>query len=281
MAKQISSLGACSFYKKAGKLLLDLILLLSLESNAVVISAMGIVVGYSGCGQDGIYPPESYNYRAFTHIIRTGLSDDGSIVIPDGFFNIFLEKQAHLHGIKFLAALLGSRGQGANDWLSMCRNPLAESALFNNLEKIIVDHHYDGVDIDWEPGAGNDEDQAVYTQFVKDLRHRFPKWLISVDLWAGNDFYASHVSWKEISDLVDWINLMEYDFVTNGPRRATHNANLYTPTDPKSYGPSIDSSLSPLLGKYHFTAGKNGFGPRFFMGGLFSPIIWVGHFLRA
>ena len=246
------------------------VLYLCFSHDAWARPKKGLVIGCSIHWQDGVYPPESYNYEAFTHIIRTGIVNraDGSLSVPEGFFNPYLEKNAHRHGIKLLASLIGGFVSldtwKADNWLLMARNPQAEKALFDNLEKVITDNHYDGVDIDWEPSALNDEDQATFTQFMKDLRARFPKWTISVFVVLGGEYWASHLSWAEIADQVDLVDLMAYDYAGSWHSRVTHNSNLYLPANPKADDISIDGSVTLAVGKYHLPPEKTTLGLAFY-----------------
>src|SRR5579872_2640097 len=171
-----------------------------------------VVLGYSASWFDGIYPPESYNYDAFTHIARSFLipKANGDITVSGDFWNTDLEKMAHAHKVKLIASI-GGAAQDANNWLGMARDSKAEKHFFDGLEKLITANNYDGVDIDWEPSALTDPDQATYTQFMKDLRARFPKWIITTAL-GGGEWWAQHVSWSEVEKQVDFINLMTYDF---------------------------------------------------------------------
>ncbi len=237
-----------------------------LIQTAWALPSKGLVIGCSIFWEDGVYPPESYNYEAYSHIIRTGLANqaDGSITVPNGFFDPVLEKNAHLHGIKLLAALVGGGVVSADNWLLMARNPQAEKNLFDHLEKLIADNRYDGVDIDWEPSALNDADQATFTQFMKDLRQRFPQWIISVDLGLGGDYWAKHISWPEVAAQVDLVNLMAYDYAGAWHGRATHNSNLYPPADAKNGDLSMDGAVSLVLGKYHLPPEKVVLGLSFY-----------------
>jgi chitinase len=216
-----------------------------------------LVVGYSALWFDGLYPPQSYNYDAFTHILRAFLipKPDGTIVSQSGYWDADLERMAHAHGVKLLASL-GGAAPTADNWLSMARDPKAEKVFFDTLEKLITDHHYDGVDIDWEPSALTDADQATYTGFMKDLRARFPHWIISAALGAS-DYFGKHISWVEVANQVDWINWMAYDLAGKWSGHSVHDANLYAPKNPKmDSGSSIDKNLTLFETQYHLPPEK-------------------------
>src|SRR6185295_11187858 len=129
-----------------------------------------VVGGYSASWFDGMYPAESYNYDAFTHIFRCFLipKPNGEITVSGDFWNPELEKRAHEHGVKMIASI-GGASEKADHWLAMARNPKSLKKFFDGLDKLITENHYDGVDIDWEPSALTDADQATYTAFMKAL----------------------------------------------------------------------------------------------------------------
>lgn len=210
-----------------------------------------VVLGYSAAWTDRTYPPSAYDYASLTHIARSFLNPraDGSIAESSGFWNEDLERLAHAHGVKLLAAL-GGAAPDANHWLGMARDPSARERFFGELERLIRDHRYDGVDIDWEPSAQSAADQATFTDFMKALRQRFPKWVITTALGTG-DWNARHVSWREVAENVDYINLMTYVFAGPWTGHSAHNANLETPSDLQDGSPlSVARNVKDVLGKY-------------------------------
>lgn len=224
-----------------------------------------VVLGYSASWTDGSYPPSAYDYASLTHIARSFLIPhaDGQITESGGFWNEELERGAHQHGVKLLASL-GGAAPDANHWLGMARDSAARERFFKELEKLITQHHYDGVDIDWEPSAQTDPDQATYTEFMGALRQRFPKWIITTALGTG-DWSARHVSWREIAKNVDYINLMTYVFAGAWTGHSAHNANLGKPTDVNDGSPlSVRQNVDDIIHKYGVPAEKLTVGLAFY-----------------
>jgi chitinase len=224
-----------------------------------------VVLGYSAAWTDGTYPPSAYDYASLTHIARSFLSPhaDGHISDSGGFWSDELEQRAHAHGVKLLASI-GGAAPDANHWLSMARDQAALARFFDELQALIAQHHYDGVDIDWEPSAQTDPDQATYTAFMKALRQRFPKWIITTALGTG-DWNARHISWREIAANVDYINLMTYVFAGAWTGHSAHNANLYPPSDFSDGSPlSVATNVKDIIGKYGVPAEKLTVGLAFY-----------------
>ncbi len=120
-------------------------------------------------------------------------------------------------------------------------------------------HDLDGVDIDWEyPGLrGNDnvhrpEDRENFTAMMAELRQaldvegrsRSRQYLLTFAAGASPDFIA-HTEMEKVQAVVDFVNLMTYDFRTSDPI-AGHHANLYLhPADPKKR--SVDTAVRDFI----------------------------------
>ncbi len=224
-----------------------------------------VILGYSASWADGAYPPRFYDYGSLTHIARSFLQPhaDGRLTWSNDFWSPELEQNAHAHGVKLLASI-GGAADNANQWLEMARDPAAEQRFFGELAAQIGEHHYDGVDIDWEPSAQTDADQKTYTEFMRALRARFPNWVISTALPTG-EWSGRHISWSEIAASVDFINLMTYVFAGSWSGHSAHNANLYKPSsyaDPN--GIDIDSSVESLLKNHGLSRDKIVLGLAFY-----------------
>lgn len=113
-----------------------------------------VILGYSASWVDAVYPPAAYDYSGLTHIARSFLLPhaDGSLTSASDYWSDDLEQGAHAHGVKLLASV-GGAADNANEWLGMARDAAAKQRFFDSLEALIAAHHYDGVDIDWEPSA--------------------------------------------------------------------------------------------------------------------------------
>jgi chitinase len=120
-------------------------------------------------------------------------------------------------------------------------------------------HDIDGVDIDWEyPGLrGNNnlhrpEDRENFTAMMQELRQaldaegraRDRRYLLTFAAGAFPDFIAK-TEMDKVQTVVDFVNLMTYDFRTSDPI-AGHHANLYLhPADEKKR--SVDSAVRKFL----------------------------------
>jgi len=186
-----------------------------------------IVLGYSATWRDPNSPAECYNYDAITHLARAFLipHPDGKIEVPDGYFNPTMESLARKHGVKLLMSL-GGEASNADNWLSIARHQNYFRNFCDNLDKLLADHGYDGIDIDWEPSAVTTEDGLSFVSFLKSLRARFPDRIITTALGAS-EYWVGHFSWKEVTDNVDYVNVMTYDYSGGWGGRAAYASNLF------------------------------------------------------
>ena len=247
---------------------------LILTAKAAQARPNHVVIGYSACWLDELFPPAAYNYQALTHVARSFIktTDEGHITVPDDFFNPDLVRLAHANGVKVVASIGGWVDSSAN-WFSMASHPEYERRFFDELDGLITQNGYDGVDIDWEPGAQTDAERKVFTSFMKNLRARFPNWSLTTAVMVGEP-YASHMDWKEISSYVDYVGLMTYDFAGVFSDYAYHHANLYSVPGSKAQdGISVDETVRRVRDNYGVPKDKLLVGVPFY-GKLFHVDHW-------
>jgi chitinase len=142
----------------------------------------------------------------------------------------------------------------------LSRNTFADSVV-----DFIVLHGFDGVDIDWEyPVSGGladnirrPEDKQNFTLLMKTLREKLDvrgakegKHYILSFAGAAGSWYLKNVELQQLSQYVDYANLMTYDIHGTWDTTTDFNAPLYI--DSQSYLPqyrtSVDSSVRDWLG---------------------------------
>jgi len=188
-----------------------------------------IVLGYSAMWRDSDSGPDCYDYDALTHLARAFLrpNPNGAVDAPPGYFNPSMETMARQHGVKLLMSL-GGEAENADNWLSVARHPQYLRRFCDDLDKLMADHGYDGIDIDWEPAPLTDDDGAAYTSLLKSLRARFPRSIITTALPAG-EYWVSHHSWPDVLASVDYVNVMVYDYSGSWGGKADFCSNLFPP----------------------------------------------------
>ncbi len=122
---------------------------------------------------------------------------------------------------------------------------------------------FDGIDIDWEyPGACGatcsfrPEDKDNFTLLLQEFRTQLdavsPGRLLTAATPVAASYDNTMMDLQKISAVVDWLNLMSYDFhgswEPNGP--TNHHANLYPNAfDPSASKLSVDGAVSAYIGK--------------------------------
>ncbi len=232
--------------------------LLTLSAGATALAAPDrIVLGYSASWFDSKCPPEYYNFDSLTYLARAFLvpHPDGSIEVPENYFNAKMESMAREHAVKLLMSL-GGEAENADNWLSVARHPQYQRRFLDELDQLMAEHGYDGIDIDWEPSAVTDEDGLAFTSLLKNLRQRFPKAIITTALGAS-EYWISHFSWPDVYNNVDYVNVMVYDYSGGWGGKAAYASNLFPPG---AYPPqpefSVDQGMKNLIDNHKVPPGK-------------------------
>ncbi|WP_041619029.1 glycoside hydrolase family 18 protein [Paenibacillus mucilaginosus] len=132
----------------------------------------------------------------------------------------------------------------------MAADPAARAVFAKSAVDFLRKYQFDGVDLDWEYPvsgglAGNTyrpEDKQNYTLLLQTIRAELDKagtadgrkYLLTIASGAGPAFVANTELGK-ISQTLDWINIMTYDFHGGWDPKAGQNAPLYfDPADPST-----------------------------------------------
>ncbi|SCO15302.1 related to chitinase [Fusarium fujikuroi] len=133
------------------------------------------------------------------------------------------EIKAQNPGLKIMIALGGWTFNDPGPWQSVFPTMVSSQAnratFIKNLLGFLSEYGYDGVDFDWEyPGAkdpgGSDKDGENYTAMLKELRQAITasgRDYITTFTAPTSYWYLRHFDIKNMSESVDWINLMSYD----------------------------------------------------------------------
>ena len=157
--------------------------------------------GYWSKYQDPPYGAAQIPYSELTHINHAGVSFDstGTLTIPQGFFEQELISRAHAAGVKVLLLLGGDfNGLEASGQVQ---------TLVENIVAVENQYGYDGVDIDWEYPA-TEEDRLLMDALMFRLRQANPNYVLSIDIppWAGGGYDL-----KALQQWLNYFNILMYD----------------------------------------------------------------------
>ncbi|XP_055533958.1 acidic mammalian chitinase-like [Wyeomyia smithii] len=206
----------------------------------------------------GQYRIENIDPWLCTHLIYAafGLDEDASIVLNDPWLDInlgnirqFNELKNVNANLKTLATIAGytegsatfSRVAASSD----LRLKFAESA-----RDFCLEHGFDGVDINWEfpgrHGGDPDNDKANFVLMLADLREVLSAsgLMLIAAVGAAQHHVERSYDVPAISQYLDYINLMTYDFNGAWDAFTGHNAPLFS-------GPSETTNFQRTLNANH------------------------------
>ena len=167
------------------------------------------------------------------------------------------DKNPHLKTLLSIGGWTWSTG-----FSDMALTPASRAKFARSAAKLMHDHHFDGIDIDWEfPVQGGIEAMQAHQrpddkinltllmQALRDELKRYGNKLLTMAV-TPNPHYYHNIEVSKLANIVDWINVMSYDY--NGPWPGSITTNFNAPlfradgdtADPKF---NIHSSVTALL----------------------------------
>jgi chitinase len=226
------------------------------------------VTGYYASYQAEELAPEDVPWTALTHIVVTAalpqvdgtLNVEFSLDATDGpALADDLVTRAHAAGVRALLMLGGKDTHDA--FVAAATDELRPEFVADLVRWARDEHHFDGLDLDWEPLLKSDH--AAFRSLAQELRKAWPDAILTVpiahlnvNLEPVDPFYA------EIAPLFDQLNVMTYGMTgTFGGWQSWHGSALYgesrqTPT-------SIASSVQRYV-ESGIPAAKLGLGVAFY-----------------
>lgn len=210
------------------------------------------------------YTAKQIPFKKLTHLIHVALvvddSGDGAIKISPHAIESSLIPKAHAAGVRVLVCVQGP----AIAFSKVAANPQARSRFAQDLKNFILKYSYDGVDIDWEvperePDVGNN---VLIMQALRDSLP-FPRFLVSMATpsepghWGEFDF-------AHLTPIVDFYNVMTYDFHGPWTNHAGHNSPLFSNENDPGHDGSIDESMNLYLNKLGVPPEKINLGTAFY-----------------
>jgi chitinase len=171
-----------------------------------------------------------------------------------------LVEKAHEHSVKVVISIGG--------WtLSQNFSPIAASPerrrnFAHSCADLVRNYNVDGVDIDWEyPGyraqGGSLNDGHYFTLLLREVRDSLTalQWQIDRRLYLTAAFGCAPtridvIEWQEVVPLLDFVNMMTYDFYGRDFSVTNHNAPLYPPAKGIT-GYDTHSTIHYLIEKYN------------------------------
>jgi len=191
------------------------------------------VLGYYPAGMRDRLPAEKMDFKVLTHICHAFVTPnkDGSLNVRPDFLYPELIQAAHAAGRKVLVSLGGGGGGRAVDGFPpVAASPELRTIFIRNLLDFCEKNGYDGVDFDWEYPK-NEKERNDHATLVEELRAAATKrgkpFLITMANTGrlDSDKVFDH---RRLNKVLDWFNVMTYDFHGLWSREAGHNSPLYS-----------------------------------------------------
>lgn len=203
-----------------------------------------VVIGYVG-GYRGLIHADSIDVAKLTHInyAFVDIKDNRAWLhnrTDDGNLKRLVALKAKNPALKILISI------GGWTWSKHFSDAVLTDSSRKNFTQSAVDivkkYNLDGIDIDWEyPGMLGDsnvyrpEDKEHFTLMFRDIRNGLDvlsntthsKYVVTLAVGASQEF-LEHSEMDKISQYVDYVNLMTYDFTDVADTVAIHHTNLYT-----------------------------------------------------
>lgn len=218
----------------SGKILLTLLLCIvsvSQASKAVLCYYESWTQWHSGNGR---FTPAQIPAHLCTHLVYTFIlpTSDGQIQQFNDvdILGQLLALRSANRNLQVSVAI-GGWNAGSTVFSDICADAGKRATFVQAIVDFIEQYQLDGIDIDWEYPAANGgapEDRSNFVAFLRELRSALG-WnkLITVAVGASTSFVGSSYDVPAISEQVNFINLMAYDYHASYDRRTGQNAPLY------------------------------------------------------
>jgi GH18 family chitinase len=183
--------------------------------------------------------------------------------------NTSLIDNAHSNGVKVLPSIGG--WTLSNNFPAIAADPVKRNNFAQACANLITTYGFDGIDLDWEypgyaPHSGTPQDFQNFTlllQAVRSALNAIDNNLLLTAAVGASAANMSNVDWPAVSNYLDIINLMSYDFFGTWDATTNHNSPLLAPVqgDPEF---NIASSVDRLVNTYMVPADKITVGVPFY-----------------
>jgi chitinase len=215
------------------------------------------------------YSAAQIPYRKMTHIAHAFLAinpkADGSISIDPSLLEPALISGAQAAGVKVLISIGGAdQGQTAA-FATVAKNDALRRTFARNVHNFVTANGYDGVDIDWEvPNAPADTQPCILLMQALRSEMPSPAFLLSMAIGANPPGYGTGFDVPSLAPMLDFINVMTYDFHGPWSNHAGHNSPMIlSMSDPGLEG-SLTTAMDLFEKTYAVPRHKLNFGTAFY-----------------
>ncbi|CAH1365909.1 unnamed protein product [Tenebrio molitor] len=183
---------------------------------------------------EGDFGPDDIDVNICTHINYSfmGVNEDGSLRLDgsDDILQRLSDLKAKNPNLKLILSV-GGWAEGSTPFSNVAADADKKANMADSTLWYLQTYNFDGVDIDWEyPGkrGGTPDDQENFIDMLWVLRNKFDEnggYLLTTAVCSDPDCGDYNI--EAISKVVDYINLMTYDFHGEGEAKTGQNSPLY------------------------------------------------------
>jgi len=212
------------------------------------------------------YSAAQIPFAKLTHIAHAflALKSDGSLSIDSALLEPALISGAHAAGVKVLISIGGADQGQTLAFAAVAKSAALRQTFARNVHDFVIANGYDGVDIDWEvPNAPDDTQPCIL--LMQALRAALPApFLLSMAIGANPAGYGTGFDVPSLAPILDFINVMTYDFHGPWSNHAGHNSPMIlNALDPGAEG-SLTTSMDLFEKTYGVPRQKLNFGTAFY-----------------
>jgi chitinase len=190
------------------------------------------------------FPPEAIPFEYLHQIGHHSIMPDehGDLNVPDGFLMPQLIELAHESGTEVILGIGGANSYQA--FAAMVADTGDRTAFVQNVTDFVLNHGYDGVNIDWElPKTPGDRQNltALLTELRASLDASGRDLCLSIAV-TKNETRGVWIDAEAITPLVDHYVVMTFGYYGAWGSTSGHHAPLYSPPL-AAHARSVDQSL--------------------------------------
>lgn len=244
---------------RAGYVRFPLLGVLLVLAGSLPIFAQKRLLSYYTMWSKSQTPPYSaaqIPYHKMTHIVHAFLlidpKADGSLSIDPSLLEPALIAGAHAAGVKVMISIGGGDSVQAAAFSAIARTGAVRQAFVHNVHDFVVANGYDGVDIDWEaPNAPDDTQPCILLMQTLRAQLPSPKFLLSMAIGSDPRTYGSGFDVPSLAPILDFINVMTYDFHGPWSNHSGHNSPMIL----NMADPGLEGSLATSMELFEKTYG--------------------------
>jgi chitinase len=273
MALQNFKPAYCEGFESARRLLVRIAMIWCVLATGQAQTTKKIVGYYYGKGRPDYelsrVPVQKITHLIYSHAVPTA-QGDCEMAHPDvDIPNLLSLKSLRAHNPRLLVLLSVGGWSGSRYFSDVAATPSARFRFSASCLRIVDKYGLDGIDIDWEyPVTGGKEtdhrrksDKENFVLLLRQLRadlnalqHERPPLLTIASTCYRN--HLNDLSAEEMAAVLDWFNLMGYDFNEMQPTRTFHQSGLFAwPTTPTLNADAIKFANSDAAVQWYLDHG--------------------------